>query len=258
MQNDNQTNDDSITDKKDTVPLPLSLSNDRKIIAPTTEFIQELQTQPATSTKPNQLISPSVVSSIYPEPATSSKNLATDELADNNNSSDLFTVKQKKKTLPIGIYVIVVLNLIGFVVSFFDSSQNSVVYTIVRLVYLLFAIGLLLRLEIARRLMVWLSGLALIIAVVGMIMLFSVKQQLATLKTNYEASMSHIDQTKLTDTQKQQIQQLKAMAADKERQAGNTVSFSFLMLGATSLETVVIMAYLSRPKIKEAFKKLDS
>jgi hypothetical protein len=167
-------------------------------------------------------------------------------------------MQETKPRLPIGVFIVAFINLIGFVVGFFDSSQNSAILTIIMLLNLLLAIGLLMRLEIARAIMFWLEAVTLLISIVCFVLLFNLQHKMNNVRNDYNAAMSKIDQSQLTTVQKQQLDDLKSSISDLEKQAGKAVEFTYIKLGATTLFSAGIMVYLSRPKIKESFRKLNN
>lgn len=207
---------------------------------------------------PPSLINPNSVMSQTEEPQPTTSTLPTDTT---NSASTYLTgsqMQQIKVPLPVGIYIIAGFNLIGFIVGFYDTSQNSALYTITLFIDLLLAIGLLLRLEAARKTFMWLTGITLFLTSASFYLLLSLQQKIQLSKTNYEAAISKLDRSKLTETQKQTLSTLQAAITVKEKQAGKAVTFTYIKLGATAVETIAVMVYLTRPKVKEVFHKLET
>jgi hypothetical protein len=194
-------------------------------------------------------------SSVYPTATQTTANTPSDYAPIGLTGSQ---IQQQKVRLPIGIYIIAGYNLVGFAIGFFDSSQNSGIYTIVMLIDLMLAIGLLLRLEVARKIILWLEGITLVLTIASLFLLVGLQQRIQTLKTNYDAAISRIDQSKLTPTQKQQLDDIQAAIAVKQKQAGKAITFTYFKLGATAVGTIVVIIYLTRPKVKEVFHELES
>jgi len=167
-------------------------------------------------------------------------------------------MQQQKQPLPVGVYVIAGFNFLGFVASFFDSSQSSGIYTIAMLLDLLLAIGLVLRLEVARKLIVVLSGLILVLSGIGLIQLAGFQQRLQQAKTKYDNAVSRIDPTSLTPAQQDQLQSLRDAVSAQEKKAGKAIAFTYIKLGVTAAETIAVVVYLSRPKVKEVFHQLEA
>lgn len=239
--------------------------NGKIVLQPSEAFKQELKTQQESTLKPE--ITPSLQAeptsqspspnpaSIYPDAQNSSSTVSATTTPIGLTGSQL---QPEKIKIPVGIYIIAGFNLLGFAVSFFDSSQNSGIYSIVMLVDLLLAIGLLFRLEVARKVIVWLAGVTLILTVINVAMLFALQQRLHELRSNYDSAISRIDQARLTLAQKQQLEAMNTAIAQKEKQAGKAISFTYVKLGATAVGSVVIIIYLTRPRIKEVFRDLES
>lgn len=233
-----------------------SLVNNDMLVQPLTSELQpSALTNPA---HPQKIITPqSVSSSFYTKPTT----YQTNQPSSPNDTYVGLTgsqIKKEKKPLPIGVYIIAGFILIGFVISFFDTSQNSGIYIIVMFADLLLAIGLLIRLQVARKIIIWLQALALVLSVASLFLLIGTQQRLNTLKTNYETAINRIDQSKLTPTQKQQLDNIQNAIVIKEKQTGKTITFSYFKLGATSVASLVVIIYLTRPKVKEVFHDLEA
>ncbi|HUP26560.1 MAG TPA: hypothetical protein VM124_02880 [Candidatus Limnocylindrales bacterium] len=166
-------------------------------------------------------------------------------------------LQEEKVKLPTGIFVIAGLNLLGFITGFFDTSQTGAIYTVVMFINLLLAIGLVLRYEIARRSMLWLSGLTLIIAVAGIFMLGALQQKIKQSKADYETAISRIDKNMITQTQKQQLETITATIASQEKLAGKAITLTYIKLGVATLEAVGILVYLTRPSVKGVFRTTE-
>src|SRR5437867_3385451 len=117
-------------------------------------------------------------------------------------------IQQHKPSLPVGVYIIVAFSLVGFVISFFDSSQTSMVYTVAIFIDLLLAIGLLLRSDVARKLIIWLMGLTLVLVAASLLLLAGTQQRIQQRKADYESAIRRVDQNRLTLSQKQQLDNL--------------------------------------------------
>jgi hypothetical protein len=165
---------------------------------------------------------------------------------------------EAQKKLPWGVYAIVAFTLVSFILSFFDNSQASLLYTIAMLLNLLLAIGLLLRMEAARKLLLWLSGITLALAIASTVGLYMVQKRIHDLKSQYDTIVSRIDRNRMTTVQKEQLDKLTADLTEKEKQAGKAISFTYTKLGVTAVETVAVVIYLTRPKVKEFFHELKT
>lgn len=202
-------------------------------------------------------INPSFTPVDYSAPSHPTHNV----LANTSQTSNILAdsqMAQRKKPLPIGIYVIAGLSLVSFAISFLDDSKNSGIYTIAMLFYLFLAIGLLLRLEVVRKITMWLSGLIIILSISIMVILFVLQQRLAVLKTNYNNAVSHIDQDKLTVSQKEQLATLQSSMKIQEEQLGHTLLLANIKQSFACVEMLVVIIYLNRPKVKEVFKNQEA
>lgn len=231
---------------------PRSLAHSGKVIQPISGDLATPSTSQPLAPLENTLPpppAPAEVPQVAPTISTPTTNLS------GLTGSQLQPQKQK---LPIGIYVIAGFSLVGLVVSFFDTSQNSGIYSIIMLVDLLLTIGLLFRLEIVRKIILWLYGITLVLSVVSIVMLSALQQRLGELKSNYETAVARIDQNRLSSSQKQQLESMNKLIAEKEKQAGKAISFTYIKLGATATGALVIMIYLTRPKVRSVFRTLEA
>jgi hypothetical protein len=163
---------------------------------------------------------------------------------------------EPQKKLPWGVYAIVAFALLSFILSFFDTSQASLLYTIAMLLNLLLAVGLLLRMETARKCLLWLSGITLVLAIASTVGLYMVQKRIHDLKSQYDTIVSRIDRNRMTTVQKKQLDALTADLGEKEKQAGKAIALTYVKLGVTAVETVAVIVYLTRPKVKDFFHEL--
>ncbi|MEI7838264.1 MAG: hypothetical protein WCI37_00590 [bacterium] len=188
-------------------------------------------------------------SNVYPEPSTSSQ-------SDYPIGMTGSQMRKQKVRVPIGIYIIGGYTLIGFVIGLFDTTQNSIIYSIIMLLDLMLAIGLLLRLEIARKILLWLEGLTLAITILSFFTLFGLQQRLQTVTTNTNNSINRAE--KINSIQNDKLEKIKLALAEERKKADQAIKLTYYKLGGTAAGTIVIIIYLMRPKVKEAFHELES
>lgn len=164
-------------------------------------------------------------------------------------------IVEVRKKLPFGVYLIASLNLLAFAVSFFDTSQTGNIYSIAMLVDLLFGVGMLLRMEWARKIYVWLSVVVIILSILSIFVLIGLQLRIKDIKANYNDSLSKIDQTHQTASQKKTLDTLQAQITDTEKKVGKLITFAYIKNIGTAVGTMVIVIYLTRPKVKEVFVK---
>ncbi len=240
-------------------PIPHGPTGGEKVIQPLSQDLQPVPmvnptlppVQPSFAPPPTP--APVAPQPIIPAPVAPAS-LPNDPYAGLTGSQ----MQQQKQPLPVGVYVIAGFNFVGFVISFYDSSQSSGIYTVAMLFDLLLAIGLVLRLDIARKLIVGLSALILILTAVSLLQLAGFQHRLQQAKTNYDNAVSKIDPTSLTPTQQDQLQSLRDAISAQEKKAGKAIAFTYIKLGLTAAETIVVMVYLARPKVKAAFHELEA
>ena len=164
----------------------------------------------------------------------------------------------EKKPLHPGIYIIAAWNMIGFVLSFFGSSQTNVIYGVITFLDLLVGVGLLCRLEVARKIMLWLSAIMIILSVISLIILAGLQQRIAQSKAHYETAVSKINQQTLTSTERQELADIQTKLDTQEKQAGKAIGLTYFEEGAFVVEGLAVIVYLTRPKIKAVFAELPA
>lgn len=166
-------------------------------------------------------------------------------------------LEQVKTKLPIGIYFIQAWAVIGLVLDQLGISQVGVYSTIALFIDLLLCVGLIFRLETARKLMIWLSAGTVILSVISVLLLVGVQQRLKVDKDNFQYAVSKINQAQETLQQRQQISNLQAKLNEVEKQAGKSIYQSYFKEGVTAIAEVGVIVYLTRPKVKGVFRELE-
>jgi hypothetical protein len=163
----------------------------------------------------------------------------------------------EKTKLPIGIYVIQAWGVIGLVLDLFDTSQTSTYYMIAFVLDILLCVGLLFRLEVARKLLVWTLGATAILSVISFLLLSGIQQRLQTEKADFQYVVSKINQSEETLQQRQEIASLQAQVNNEDKKAGKSIDLSYFKFGATLVVDITIIVYLTRPSVKGVFRELE-
>jgi hypothetical protein len=242
---------------------PSSVSIGGKVIQP---LDPNLSAQPTT---PVQVIGPTVSSNSPTNVSSRRSGVYPADSADttsvNDNASPYTTMHQvgsqltlEKKPLHWGIYIIAAWNMVGFALSFFSSSQTNTIYAVVMFLDLIVGIGLFFRLEVARKVMVWLAGILLVLSVISLILLVGLQQRIARSKANYNNAISHINQEQLTPQQQQQLATIQTNINNQQKEAGKAIGITYFKDSTSSVEGLVVIIYLTRPKIKDVFVELPT
>lgn len=165
--------------------------------------------------------------------------------------------QQQRKRLPIGIYVIVAFNILGFAGSFFNSS-NSALYIFPALVNLIAAVCLLLRMEGARKVMLGIAGLTLVLCMAGFLLLAGLQQRIKQNKASYQAAIVKLETGRLTTQQKAQIADWSKEISEGEKLAGKSILYTYIYFGVIATGSIGIIAYLTRPNVREVFRPLSA
>jgi hypothetical protein len=164
---------------------------------------------------------------------------------------------EQNAPMPKRVYVIAALCLLSFLLGLFDSSQNSVFYIVIMLINLLVAVGLLVRLELARVAMIGLMGMTLLLCGYSFINLYRLQNYINSVRREVAAVSSKADKLNPTEVQQIQITALQNALDEKTKQLGRSIDYAYIKLSLTVLESGGIIYYLLRPKVKESFRKLE-
>lgn len=156
--------------------------------------------------------------------------------------------------LPKGVYVVATLNILGFVFSFFDTSQNNFWYMAVMFAGLLLAIALLLRQSWARLATAGVAGLTVVVSLVMLVTFVSLQNHIHQLKNQYNTALKNSQQQgTLTSDQQLQLDNFQATITRQESQVGRSFMFVYIKYGVTVVVMALIAWYLTRPTVREAF-----
>ncbi len=236
---------------------PSSLANPNHVIQPLTAVDQQTPPPPPPTPPPSMATPPHIISAQPPAPNSIVTSPSTDASQTVATTPMLVgsQLQAEKKKLPIGLYIIIGYSIIGFAAGFFDTSQNSLIYTMALLLELVMVVGLMLRQEAARKAVIWISGIIVVLSIVGIVLLTLVQHNLHDLHLRYNTAVTHIDPRKITLTEKKQLAALTTQIAQQEKQIGKVVTYTYIRLGAEIIGNTVMIIYLTRPKVKEIFEK---
>lgn len=161
----------------------------------------------------------------------------------------------EKVPLPKGVIVLTAIGVIAFLVSFFDTSQNSFAYTIDMFLVLVTTIGLLLRLEIARKLLTILSGVTIVLSVLLILGFVGLQSRVKDQRQRYDTAVAQLRSKSLTTTQKQQLDDMNRQLDTLEKQVGKSIQLTYIKYGLTIVVYAGAMVYLTRPGVKQSFRK---
>lgn len=162
-------------------------------------------------------------------------------------------MQQEKRRLPNGIYIIVALLFLSIIASLFDSSQASLLYTISMLINLVLGVGLLFRLEAARKILAVFSAILVVLYTIILVLSFALEQRVNQSVTNYNAIVENIDERKLTHSQKEQLKRWETQISDAYKRVGKEFTFMYIRTSAYIVLMLAVVVYLGRSKVKSVF-----
>jgi Tfp pilus assembly protein PilO len=116
-------------------------------------------------------------------------------------------------------------------------------------------IGLLLRLELARRMLVILSGITIVLSVVLVLGFMGLQNRLKDHRQRYDTAVAQLNERSLNATQKQQLDSLTKQLDTLEKQVGKAMQLTYIKYGLTIVAYAGAMVYLTRPGVRQSFRK---
>lgn len=160
-------------------------------------------------------------------------------------------MQPQKTRLPKGVYVIAGLILIGFTFSFFDTSQNSFLFSIGLFMDLLLGIGLLLRMEAARKMLIIISAALLVLTTASAFLIVGFQSRMASQKAKFEAAVGRLNKENQVS-----LDEFRTHITAAERQLDRDLGLIYTKLALSGIFHIAVIIYLTRPRVKEAFAPL--
>jgi hypothetical protein len=165
-------------------------------------------------------------------------------------------MKEPKPKLPIGVYIIAGFTLLGFVSGFFDTSNMGALFTILIFIDLALAVGLVFRLELARKALIWLSAITIALSLLAIVGLAGLQSKLAQNKAAYDTAVSKIDKSKITPQQQKTLDDLQVQINAQQKKAGKAIGLAYARMGYEIVVSGAVVFYLTRWHVKEVFQPL--
>jgi uncharacterized protein YlxP (DUF503 family) len=213
------------------------------------------------SNAPLESIAAERASNSYPTPGANTFSSSPSSSFDYNGTPIIGSQVAKthaKQKMPVGVYIIAGWVLLGFVVSFFDTAEDSLFLTVGLFINLLLGLGLLFGLEVARKGIIWMFGLIIALSVVIITLLIGLQGSITAAQNNYTVAVSKINQQELTPEQQQQLAMIKSRIATERHKAGHALAITFTEYAVEIVGSIGGIVYLTRPKLKDAFHELPT
>lgn len=225
--------------------------NHERVLQPSQSFVEEIQSindkKPeapnpiAISSSPAQ----TPLESIYPE-VTRGLNETSFQPTDNENI-------QLSEKLPIGIYIVVAFLLAGFVVSLANAHGN-ISMTLLSLINILLATGLLMKKDIARKILIILASILIILTLIVVVGLFSVQQRAEQSATTAQTAIENVQNNQSsTAAQQQAANNYQNQITSQRNKLNNTYIIAYIQDSIIIVGYTALVIYLTRPKIKSIF-----
>lgn len=208
-------------------------------------------TQPLPSSTPEPVRPQLNVAALYPAVPEHNSPLIAEGGGQTFLTGSQLPVERPK--IPLGVYVIAGLNIVSLVAIFLDDYHAGTWYTITMLLNLVFAVGLLLRQDMIRKLYIALCVLSVGVVVLAFIGIANTRDKLQALRANYDATVSSMDTTNLSPEQTAQMKILPQLMEEIQKKNDKLFMTAYIRLGAEAVVAVVCIVYLTRPKVRAAF-----
>jgi hypothetical protein len=167
------------------------------------------------------------------------------------------SLQETKQPIQVGIYLIVGSQFIGVVLSFFRAGNNNIVFTLMQIADLLLGVGLLLRLEFVRKIMVALAVVLIILSGLDAFGLLMVQNRLNQDTVNYHRAVNRINQKTITQQQRDELTTLSAKMQAAQKKVGHAMVIAEINTGLEICIAAGTIAYLTRPKVRAVFRVLE-
>lgn len=218
--------------------------------------------QPAPPTQPPQQVAPPTpapVQSLYPTATQgiAGRNPETEQIIAARQAYDPSQPAAEGRLLsekmPTGVYVIAGLLGIGVLLSLFDHSSYLAVWRQIAMVLnLLLAVGLLTRSNLARRVLIVLCALGVVLFGFTIERLINAQMKVESAIASYESAISNYESR--GGASPSTIASLRQSMDKLRSQINRTLVLSYAAAGAGFAEDVIIVIYLTRPKVKAIFR----
>ncbi len=227
------------------------------VIQPSAAFVDEMKSAEIAANPPTQPTPINLPQTPQPQPINTPIDNPS-ETADATQNLVGITgsqLKEEKTKTPIGIYIIVAVLVVGFIINFFNTN-TSLIQSLFYLIDLLLAAGLLLRKEIIRKIMIIISLLTIVLSViyiVGLILIFNLAQRDAARAQSSLQSLQ--SRPNLTLQQESEVNAAEASIKKQQKTLGKTYDIAYLVTSIEIIAHGALVIYLTRPKVREVFTK---
>lgn len=121
------------------------------------------------------------------------------------------------------------------------------------------AVGLIFKLNLARKILLWLMGITVAISIISMTLLVATNSKYTKAKQQYDAAATVINSSNAVDiTLKQQLNNQQAQIASLNKRLGKYFSYMYYFLSVEIVLGVATIVYLELPGVKENFTDLEN
>jgi hypothetical protein len=236
-------------------PPPKPADNGPALPTPALAFAQAVPNDEAPG---RQSIAAERAASVYPTPGANSFSSSPSSSFDMSGNpfptaAEAAKLLAAKSKLPLGVYLIAAWTIIGFAANFFNPSKSSIVLTAIMLLNLLLGIGLLFRINLARKIILWVFGISAILTVIAIVTTIGLQNRLQTSINNYDAQVSTLDHQGITATQRRQLNANQAQLVATQHKVDLIMLFAYADYGLTFVVDIVAITYLMTPRVVGAF-----
>jgi hypothetical protein len=167
--------------------------------------------------------------------------------------SQLEPVKEK---IPKGVYLIAGVNLLGFILYFFNTYEDSLLFLIAAFIDLLLAAGLLLKLEVARKIIIWFALLMVGLNIFLLFLLFGLQNKVNSDYAAYKADVSKVNMNTLPLGEKAYLNQQEANIQALQKTETKEMKLAYIYTALYAVAGAGTVIYLNRRGVKSIFREL--
>jgi hypothetical protein len=166
---------------------------------------------------------------------------------------DAIEGKKLRAPLPKGVYGVLALSLVLTGMSLYNGSSFDALFATGAGLNVLLAVGLLLRSNLARAVLVVISGIMVGLSLLGMVSLAIASRQYHINSAIVHDLVVNVRNEHFTDSQIERLREKDAVLKSLDKKIGRAEKLAFLEFATGLIGYTVVVAYLTRKPIKDAF-----
>ena len=109
-----------------------------------------------------------------------------------------------------------------------------------------------------RKIVIFLHVITIVLSIYSIITTFALQQRINNLENSVDTILAEQKQSSLTPKQQREIDEYTSQLNDYEDRVGVAIAITYIYLFGTIVGGVIIIVYLTRPKVQLAFRDIGA